>query len=76
LKVIVGDKTGEAELCRVCDLVAGVSPKTPLFLQPLTLPGGDVGISAVHLLHLQQVTAALLPDVRVMPQMHRLLGVL
>jgi len=40
------------------------------------LPGGDVGISAVHLLHLQQVTAALLPDVRVMPQMHRLLGVL
>jgi len=76
VKVIVGDKTGEAELCRVCDLVAGVSPKTPLFLQPLTLPGGDVGISAVHLLHLQQVTAALLPDVRVMPQMHRLLGVL
>jgi len=75
VKIVAGDKTSEDEIVKVCEIIQSVDSRVPLFLQPLTLAGGKVGISAVHLLHLQQVAASLLPDVRVIPQMHRLLGV-
>jgi organic radical activating enzyme len=76
VKVVVGDTTDDAEITKVCDLISAIEPATPLFLQPVTLPGGTVGIPALKLLHLQAVAAARLPDVRVIPQMHILLGAL
>jgi organic radical activating enzyme len=76
VKVVVGDTTDEAEITTVCDLISAIEPATPLFLQPVNLPGGTAGIPAVKLLHLQAVASARLPDVRVIPQMHVLLGAL
>jgi len=76
VKVVVGDTTDEAEIRTVCDLISAIEPATPLFLQPVTLPGGAVGIPAAKLLQLQALASARLPDVRVIPQMHRLLGAL
>ena len=35
-----------------------------------------LGISIVNMLRLQEAASALLPDVRVIPQMHRMLGAL
>lgn len=76
VKVVVGDDTNSEEIRRVCDIIASVDRTVPLFLQPLSLPGGSIGINARHLMHLQELASALLPDVRVMPQMHKLLGIL
>jgi len=76
VKVVVGDATPPAEIRRVCDIITSVDPAIPLFLQPLSLPRGTIGISGSHLLGLQEVAASLLPDVRVIPQMHKLLQVL
>lgn len=75
VKLVIGDDSTREELLQACDIIATVDPEIPLFLQPVTLPGGKVGISAVHLLQFQGIAAARLPDVRVIPQMHKLLGV-
>lgn len=76
VKIVVGERTEADEIGEVCRIIAAVRPDIPLFLQPLSLPDSQCGINAAHLLHLQAVASAQLPDVRVIPQMHKLMGVL
>ncbi len=76
VKVVVGDATDHDEIIKVCEIIARINRDTPLFLQPLTLPGGAIGIKAAHLFQLQEMASGRLPDVRVIPQMHKLLGAL
>lgn len=76
VKVVVGDVTPTSEIQRVCDVIASVDASLPLFLQPLSLPDGTVGITAAHILRLQELASSRLPDVRVIPQMHKMLGAL
>ncbi len=76
VKVVVGDTTDLEEINKVCDIISSVDIDTPLFLQPLTLPDGVIGIKVPHLLQLQELASSRLPDVRVIPQMHKLLGAL
>jgi organic radical activating enzyme len=76
VKIVVGKETDGKEICQVCDIIASVDRDIPLFIQPVTLPGGKIGIDSGHILRLQELAACLLPDVRVIPQMHKLLGAL
>ncbi|HXE98607.1 MAG TPA: 7-carboxy-7-deazaguanine synthase QueE [Dongiaceae bacterium] len=76
VKVVVGESTSDGEIRQVCDVMASVDKALPLFLQPLTLTDGTIGICAAHILRLQEVASSRLPDVRVIPQMHKLLGAL
>jgi 7-carboxy-7-deazaguanine synthase len=76
VKVVVGDETPSDEIRQVCRIIASVDPAIPLFLQPLSLSCGTIGICGAHLLSLQETASSLLPDVRVIPQMHKLLRVL
>lgn len=76
VKVVVGELTPESEIRQVCDVISLVDVTTPLFLQPLSMPDGSIGITAGQILHLQELASSLLPDVRVIPQMHKLLGAL
>ena len=76
VKIVVGDSTDDYEINRVCEIILSSNPSTPLFLQPLMLPDGLVGTSARHIMKLQELASSRLPDVRVMPQMHKILGVL
>lgn len=76
VKVVVGEETSDDEIKEVCAVISSVDAALPLFLQPLSLPGGGVGIQAARLLHLQALASSRLSDVRVIPQMHKLLGAL
>jgi organic radical activating enzyme len=76
VKVVVGEQTPDSEIGQVCDVISSVDAARPLFLQPVSLPDGTVGISAAHIMHLQELASSRLPDVRVIPQMHKLLGAL
>jgi 7-carboxy-7-deazaguanine synthase len=76
VKVVIGDETAFDEIEQVCSIITDVDRLTPLFLQPLSSEHGGVGISVTHMLRLQEYASARLPDVRVIPQMHRMLGAL
>lgn len=76
VKVVVGELTPDSEIGQVCDVISSVDAALPLFLQPLSAPDGTIGISAAHILHLQERASSRLHNVRVIPQMHKLLGAL
>jgi organic radical activating enzyme len=76
VKVVISDETTLVEIGQACDIIADINRLTPLFLQPLSIGNNALGISIVHMLRLQEAASALLPDVRVIPQMHRMLGAL
>ena len=76
VKVVISSETLPEEIDQVCSIIEGVDRTTPLFLQPLSLAAGGVGIGVRQMLRFQELAAARLPDVRVIPQMHRMLGVL
>jgi organic radical activating enzyme len=76
VKIVISNASVIDEIRQVCDIITAVDPATPLFLQPLSAADGGIGISVAHLLRLQEAASARLPDVRVIPQMHRMLGAL
>jgi organic radical activating enzyme len=76
VKIVVGNDSTVAEINQVCDIISDIDSSTPLFLQPLSAAGVGIDIRVAHLLHLQEAAAARLPDIRVIPQMHRMLGAL
>jgi organic radical activating enzyme len=76
VKVVIGNETDRDEIEQVCSIITDVDRLTPLFLQPLSNADGGVGIRVTHMLRLQEAASARLPDVRVIPQMHRMLGAL
>lgn len=76
VKIVISNATDIDEIHQVCDIIDDVAPATPLFLQPLTTADGGIGIDVAHMLRLQEAASARLPDVRVIPQMHRMLGAL
>ncbi len=76
VKIVVGGSTTVDEISQVCDVISSVDAAVPLFLQPVTMPDGTVGITVPHILRLQERASSRLADVRVIPQMHKQLGVL
>lgn len=76
VKMPVDEGTLPEEVARGARLVATIAPGAPLFLTPLTPPDGvhptaDVGT----LERLQALASGAHPDVRVLPQLHKLLGI-
>ena len=74
VKLVVDASTTDSELLEAARLVNRYAPEVPFILQPRTLAarpvlGGDV------LLKLQTIAAEEHRDVRIIPQIHPLLGV-
>ena len=76
VKVVMDHSTENWEIERSCELIAGVDRAIPLILQPMTRPDGTISISALRTLELQEIAAARLNEVRVIPQTHKFMGVL
>ena len=77
VKLPVDDVTAAEEVERGARLVASVDPRVPLFLTPLTEPSGTrLTVRAATLDHLQGIASRVHPDVRVLPQLHKVLGIL
>jgi len=75
VKMVITDTVTPEELSEACALIAAVDRACPVFLQPVT-PAAD-GIrppAARDLLALRARALQHLRDVRVLPQIHRLLG--
>jgi organic radical activating enzyme len=74
-KAVVGPETAAGEIEAAARLLQETAPEWPLILQALTVDG-KVAVSGRDLLALQETAARIHPPVRVIPQTHRLLGVL
>lgn len=75
VKMVLTDAVTPEELEAACRAVASVDPGCPVFLQPVTPVAGGRPPDARRLLELHARAARHLRWVRVMPQMHRMLGV-
>jgi 7-carboxy-7-deazaguanine synthase len=77
VKLVVTAETTEAEVGEACRKLASVSPRGPVVLQPVTrLAGGPEPPGAAQLHGLHCAAGAWMDDVRVIPQTHRVMGVL
>lgn len=75
VKLVLTDAATEEELREVFAEIAEVDRAVPVFLQPVTPAGGARPPRGTDLMHYRALAiAAGLRDVRVMPQIHRLLG--
>ena len=83
VKAVVSSRTTGAEIARAAGLIAAIKRSVPLVLQPVTrrgrlarLRGGrsPAPPDAARLLKLQAAAGKVLPDVRVIPQTHKIIG--
>jgi len=76
VKVVVSSQTRESALIRTCNLIKEVDHNIPLIIQPVTphhgLPVRPMSIAA--LMELQEKALQYIPDVRVIPQVHKFMG--
>ncbi len=76
VKCVVAESTTDAEISRAASCAAAHAPAAPLILQPVTpRGGGPAAPSVATLFRLHAAARAVHPDVRVIPQTHRMLGV-
>lgn len=75
VKIVVTRETDEEELTQGFELVSRIDPKIPMVLQPVT-PWGPVRDAPMtdQLDRWRRIASRHLADVRVIPQVHRMLG--
>ncbi len=75
VKVVVAEQTPGREMEQAAALIKSTAPGVPLVIQPLTRKGA-MGISPARLSELQRQALKVLDDVRIIPQTHKLMGML
>lgn len=75
LKTVVTGETTDQDVERASSLVASVDPSLPFILQPASRFGRFRSVPSPSLVsHWQGIACRILADVRVIPQIHRILG--
>ncbi len=74
-KLVADGDVTEAEVARAAALLARWAPRAPVFLQPVTPLGGSPPLPRARLDALADVLLAAGLSVRVVPQVHKVLGV-
>lgn len=75
VKVLVDAGTALDEVERAARLVRECDPTAPVFLQPITRPDGQVDVDAAALARFFDRVKAQVSDVRVIPQLHKMLAI-
>ena len=76
VKAVVGETTSDAEVAEAAAFAQAYAPFVPLVLQPATAhPGGPPPPTSERLRRLHAAARARHPDVRVIPQAHKMMGV-
>lgn len=75
VKILVDAKTDAGDLAAAIAAIAAVSAEIPTFLQPITDDAGKVAIDYESLAAWHSLARQSLRDVRMLPQIHRLLGI-
>lgn len=76
VKVIAGENTRLEEIKMAAELIKSTAPGITLVIQPVSVRGEINKIPAARLLELQQTALEIIADVRVIPQMHKIMGFL
>ncbi|MBN1593017.1 MAG: 7-carboxy-7-deazaguanine synthase QueE [Candidatus Coatesbacteria bacterium] len=74
IKMAVDESTQPEEIERAARIIRATTDEAPVFLQPVTDAAGAITISYRHIMDLCDVCAVFNSDVRVMPQIHKILG--
>jgi organic radical activating enzyme len=75
VKVLIDAGTDSAEVTRAAELIHATAPDTPVFLQPITAESGGVDLDQGQLDRFFTESRRHLADVRVLPQVHKLLRI-
>jgi organic radical activating enzyme len=75
VKVLIDAGTDLAEVDRAAALVSDHSPHTSLFLQPITDAAGRIDLDAAALARFFTAARRRHPDVRLLPQAHKMLAI-
>jgi 7-carboxy-7-deazaguanine synthase len=75
VKVLIDETTAIEEVGRAANLVNATAPQAPLFIQPITAPSGRVSISRAKLDQCFTAARVAHSDVRVIPQLHKMLSI-
>jgi len=78
VKVVVTGETSESEIIKVCEIIKSVHSMVPLVIQPVSAHRGYTGKSPslAKLMKMQELALDFVPDVRVIPQTHKILGLM
>jgi 7-carboxy-7-deazaguanine synthase len=68
IKIIIDENLSLDELMTSCEIIKDVKKNIPLVIQPV------FGHSVSHLLEIQEMALSVLPDVRIIPQIHKYLN--
>jgi len=74
-KILVDEGTTDEDLERASTLLASVRPRVAAYLQPITGPEDRSTIGAARLTALFKLMRRRLPEVRVLPQVHKMMGI-
>lgn len=74
IKLVVSEETTTEEFSQAIRLVQSVDPTIPFIIQPVTPTNGCNAASPAAVLEYQQQALAILQDVRVIPQTHKMIG--
>jgi organic radical activating enzyme len=74
VKIVITPEVTDAEIVAAADLVAGVNPYVPVFLQP-AFSDSRPCVDAQKVLGLRDAMAGRLRDVRISIQLHKILGI-
>ena len=76
VKVVIAAQTHAEDVERAARLIAEIAPATLLVLQPVTPYGSCTAPTPAALFELQRLALRRLPDVRIIPQTHRMMRLL